>query len=60
MKFFNITEIKKYFCIMLLITSLSHHALSQNKPLIQLKDKGVSEAHQDSLLCMEMIVLPEE
>ena len=44
MKFFNITEIKKYFCIMLLITSLSHHALSQNKPLIQLKDKGVSRS----------------
>ena len=44
MIFFNITEIKKYFCIILLITSLSHHSLSQNKPLIQLKDKGVSRS----------------
>ena len=44
MKFFNITEIKKYFCMILLITSLSHHALSQNKPLIQLEDKGVSRS----------------
>ena len=44
MEFFNITEIKKYFCMILLITSLSHHALSQNKPLIQLEDKGVSRS----------------
>ena len=44
MKFFNITEIKKYFCMILLITSLSHLALSQNKPLIQLEDKGVSRS----------------
>ena len=44
MKFFNITEIKKYFCMILLITSLSHHALSQNKPLIQLEDKGGSRS----------------
>ena len=44
MKFFHITEIKKYFCMILLITSLSHLALSQNKPLIQLEDKGVSRS----------------
>ena len=44
MNIFNSTEIKKYFCIILLIASSSHHALPQNKPLIQLEDKGVSRS----------------
>ena len=44
MNIFNSTEIRKYFCIILLIASSSHHALPQNKPLIQLEDKGVSRS----------------